>query len=48
MDGDKLGSTVPERLIETILAGIIAIIALTIWPDKQIMKDADQVPSSTN
>ena len=41
MDGDKLGSTATERLIETILAGIIAIIALTIWPDKQIIKNDD-------
>jgi uncharacterized membrane protein YccC len=47
MDGDKLGSTVPERLGETILAGIIAIIALTLWPDKQIGKDADQLPRLT-
>lgn len=48
MDGDKLGSTVPERLGETILAGIIAIIALSIWPDKKIVEAADQAPSASH
>ena len=48
MDGDKLGSTVPERLGETIVAGIIAIIALSIWPDKKLTNDQHAILSETN
>jgi MFS family permease len=44
MDGDKLSSTAPLRLGETIVAGIIAIAALTIWPDSKILPEAASVP----
>ncbi len=34
LDGDPLTNTAPQRIGETIVAGIIAIITLSIWPDK--------------
>ena len=45
MDGDKLSSTAPLRLGETIVAGIIAIAALAIWPDKKMLPEAASAPN---
>lgn len=44
MDGDKLSSTAPQRLGETIVAGIIAIAALAIWPDKKMLSTSAPTP----
>jgi uncharacterized membrane protein YccC len=41
MDGDPLGTTMWQRLGETVVAGVIAIIALSIWPDRD---DEDPAP----
>ena len=45
MDGDKLSSTAPQRLGETVIAGIIAIAALAIWPDKKMLPNKASAPS---
>ncbi|MFA7324812.1 MAG: FUSC family protein, partial [Candidatus Nanopelagicales bacterium] len=46
MDGDPLGSTMWQRLAETVAAGVIAIVALSIWPDRSEEETAPEQPAS--